>query len=383
MSGRSSRSRERSDSSRGHRSRSRREHVRSHRTSRKRRRENSCAGRDSSRNEALDTILVRLNAIEGRLSTSGSEPPHPVHECHTSSLPHATDTVAAPAESVCNATNKIVTALTSLITKPSHYYISNFDPKLHDFDVWCAEVDKGREINRWDDRECLSRIGRCLKGDARMWLDDWVSNDRSWTNFKVDFRSLCPRNIDIANILFDVMKTDSNNFSTYAEYARKTLLRLNIVKGLSDDLKTAIVIRGITDPQIKATASNAKLHYNELVEFLSVYTKPKIDSRNTRNFVRQSNSHNVSKNRASKPDMKCFNCGDVGHTKFHCTKRVKKDSLRNTVDPVVPKTTPTCTYCSRTGHTVDKCFTKQRVESKGQNSTNVNFCQTTSDVVIQ
>lgn len=60
----------------------------------------------------------------------------------------------------------------------------------------------------------------------------------------------------IANILFDAMKIDSNNFPFYAEYVRKSLLRLSIVKGLLDDLKTTIVIRGITDPQIKANTSN-------------------------------------------------------------------------------------------------------------------------------
>lgn len=59
------------------------------------------------------------------------------------------------------------------------------------------------------------------------------------------------------------MKTDSNIFPSFAENARKSLLRLNIVKGLSDGVKTAIVIRGIANPQIKATVSDAKLQHNE------------------------------------------------------------------------------------------------------------------------
>lgn len=383
MSGRSSRSHVRSDSSRRHRSGSCKERVDSHRVSRKRRRDKSNTKRDSSRDRALNTILVRLNAIEDVLSTSGSEPPRPVRD-HTPPLPIVTNTATAPVENSCDTTSKIVSALTSLVTKSGHYYISNFDPKVHDFDVWCAEVDKGRDINHWDDRECLSRIGRCLKGEARTWLDDWVSNDRSWTNFKVEFRSLCPRNIDIANILFDVMKTDSNSFPSYAEYARKSLLRLNIVKGLSDDLKTAIIIRGITDPQIKATATNAKLKHNELVEFLSVYTKPKIDSRTTRYFDRSHKSSDYHKHKTSKTNTKCHNCGDVGHTKYNCSKRQKTESRKPTAGSVVQNKNPiSCTYCSKVGHTVDKCFVKQRDESNRQNSSNVNFCQTTSDIITQ
>lgn len=83
-------------------------------------------------------------------------------------------------------------------------------------------------INRWDDRECLARIGNCLKGDARIRLNEWATNDRTWYSFKREFQSLCPRRIDTANILFDVMKTNSDNYPTYAEYARRSLLRLRI-----------------------------------------------------------------------------------------------------------------------------------------------------------
>lgn len=381
MSGRSSRSGKRADGTRRHRSRSRKGRSHSHRVSRRRRRDDTCDDRDSPRNQALDTILVRLNAIEDRLSTTNSisEPSRPLRECHT---PPPLVTATPSADHACDTTNKLVNALTSLITKPSQYYISNFDPNLHDFDVWCAEVDRGRELNRWDDRECLSRIGRCLRGDARTWLDDWVSSDRTWTNFKLEFRSLCPRNVDIANVLFDVMKTDSNSFTSYAEYARKSLLRLNIVKGLSDDLKTAIVIRGITDPQVKAAASNAKLQYNELVEFLSVYIKPKYNSQTTRNFVRTPNvsSSDPRKHKAPKSNIKCYGCGDIGHTKSHCSKRPRTDTnISATVaSGSNSRTAPlACTYCSKVGHTADKCFAKQRVESKGQDKSNV--CHTTPD----
>lgn len=70
------------------------------------------------------------------------------------------------------------------------------------------------------------------------------------------------------------MNTDSDHHLTYAEYARRSLLRLRIVTGLSDELIVAIIIRGITDPQIRATAANAKLMPSELVNFLSIYVKP-------------------------------------------------------------------------------------------------------------
>lgn len=376
MPGRHSRSKKRDDGSRKSRD-----------SSRRRRRDSPHSCRDDPRNQALDTILARLDAIEDRFSATSDS----VSILQGPARDNLTPPPAAtrnPGESVpnMNTTDKIVSALSALVqAKPTHYYISNFDPNIHDFDVWCAEVDRGRELNGWDDRECLSRIGSCLKGDARTWLNDWVSSDRSWSNFKLEFRSLCPRTIDVASILFDVMSRDCKSFATYAEYARKSLLRLNIVKGLSDDLKTAIIIRGITDPQVKAAASNAKLQLNQLVEFLSVYAKPKAESRSTHNPARSSNErHPESRKRSSsKSDKRCFNCDAVGHTKLHCPKQKKTESIKsNTVSSAQKKSSLTCTHCKKAGHTVDRCFAKQRAEAESKNATNVNFCRSLSETVI-
>ncbi|CAH1643592.1 unnamed protein product [Spodoptera littoralis] len=84
------------------------------------------------------------------------------------------------------------------------------------------------------------------------------------------------------------MSSTSDKFTTYTEYARMSLLRLNIVRGLLDELKTAIVIRGISDPQVKAAATNDKLQPKDLVEFLSVYVKPKNTQSATGNPIRSS-----------------------------------------------------------------------------------------------
>ncbi|XP_045492375.1 uncharacterized protein LOC123691836 [Colias croceus] len=184
------------------------------------------------------------------------------------SLPSSADAVLS------EVLDKITTINAVNPVRSNHICISSFDPALNDFNVWCEEVDHLCRINRWDDRECLARIGNCLKGDARVWLSEWSTNERSWSIFKRDFQSLCPRRIDSANILFEVMKTDSDRYPTYAEYARSSLLRLRVVKGLSEELISAIIIRGITDPQIRAAATNANLLPCDLVGFLSIYIKP-------------------------------------------------------------------------------------------------------------
>lgn len=384
----------------------------------------------SENDQVLDTILSKLRAIEDRLDTPPPpeisiqasprhsstplppllQPPHEIMEQRIVAQPEvqgvrssaesehsrATSTGpyrAAPAADV--VTERIVNALSSFAqARPTHYYISSFDPQVHNFDVWCAEVDKARESNRWTDNECLSRVAGCLKGDARLWLSDWVTNDRSWTNFKLEFRSLCPRNIDVANILFEVMCTDSKNYATYANYARSSLLRLNIVTGLSDELKTAIIIRGITDPQIRAAATNAKLKPLDIVEFLSVFAKPKLEPRATHDPARlhKPSSVNFRKRDLHKSESRltCFKCGGTGHKRVNCFKKPRIESTienereipsTNNVNQGTPllsaskRPVVTCTYCHKNGHTADICFAKQRAETNNRRSSNVNLCR--------
>lgn len=208
-------------------------------------------------------------------STSASEVPTSQHELVSPAMGASLESPACnvgstqPEDMMTHAAERLLAAITRAQVRSNHYFVSDFDPSVHDFDTWCVEVEKARILNRWDDGECLARVGHCLKGEARTWLSQWTSNIRLWSSFKLELSALCPRSVDVANILYDVMRTESDKYSTYAEYARKSLLKLRIVKGLSDGLLTAIIIRGITDPQIRAMATNAKLSTDSIVEFLS------------------------------------------------------------------------------------------------------------------
>ncbi|CAH2216759.1 jg2291 [Pararge aegeria aegeria] len=130
------------------------------------------------------------SVVEGRESAMPSSPGRPV---------------SAMTDRDASGTDRIIEAIGSINTtvrSNQSYYISNFDPSIHDIDIWCEEVERAKSTNYWNDNECLSRIGNCLKGDARTWLNEWVSNDRSWSNFKKKFKPLCPRIPGIASILY-------------------------------------------------------------------------------------------------------------------------------------------------------------------------------------
>ncbi|KAL0811097.1 hypothetical protein ABMA28_010365 [Loxostege sticticalis] len=369
--------------------------------------------------QQLQTIISRLNALEDNSRNIGAgtacsdmppralpAPAQPERSC-TPPLPDVPSELgepcaglltAPPSETTVGAamsefTDKLVTAITAINpVRSNQIYISNFDPSLNDFNVWCNEVDNLRNINRWDDRECLARVGNCLKGSARLWLDEWTTNDRTWTNFKRDFQSLCPRRVDSASILFNVMKTSSDNYPTYAEYARRSLLRLRIVNGLSEELISAIIIRGICDPLIRAAATNANLLPGDLVGFLSIYIKPdRTEQARARPRVVPGRSNDLYVNSRKReypsgPRSKCFTCRNFGHKQYDCPKRLKlTDGIDKSQNSVSRPTTSTssqskpspCTFCKKNGHRVEDCFAKQRSEFRGK--ANVNFCRETVD----
>lgn len=54
--------------------------------------------------------------------------------------------------------------------------------------------------------------------------------DLKWSNFKDEFKTLCSRKLDYANILFECLNTIFDKYTRNAKYARRTLLSLRVVK---------------------------------------------------------------------------------------------------------------------------------------------------------
>lgn len=372
------RSRSRSRHSETHRNRSRtratsrsRERSRSRSVhSRRRRSKSRSYPQECTVKDTLSAIMSRLTAIEEN-TASGSHIP----STHRGSTP--------PLDQNSPTTRTLADAIGLLVSskRSNSYYVSNFDPATNNFEVWCNEVERARLTNRWDDSECFSRVAHCLRGDAKVWLNEWSTNDRSWSNFVKEFKSLCPQKINYAQILHEVINTTSERFQSYAEYARRSLLRLRVINGLSEELMVQVVIHGISDVQVRAAATNADLTIENLVSFLSTYVKPARKADNNRNPDKAiPSSSSMTKKRHSngsgRADNKCFNCGQTGHFKHQCPNKsnfLDKHNGRDTLDKRDKhgnSSKPVCSFCKKLGHKESDCFAKAR--SQAQNSSNSN-----------
>ncbi|XP_041973936.1 uncharacterized protein LOC121729479 [Aricia agestis] len=137
----------------------------------------------------------------------------------------------------------------------------------------------------------------------------------------------------------------------------------------------AIVIRGIRDPHIKACATNAKLTIDNMVDFLSTFTKPTSKSLPMSSFSQQSRHKSTFKR-----ILKCFICGDTQHKQVNCPKKPKQKT--NSQILALPsssdnssKSNLSCAYCKKGGHDITSCFAKQRSDAQ-RNKNKVNFCST-------
>lgn len=331
------------------------------------------AGRRPTGGSALDVVVDSHESqsytpprLLGSAKVNHSIPTNSGHSVQSTSA-----VVHSDASALAHAL--ITTIKSAQPIRSQHYFVSNFDPTINNIDAWCDEVDRARDANGWSDHECLSRVASCLKGDARIWLTEWVTNDRTWSNFKKEFKPLCPSRLDFANILFDAMKTTSDSYRTYAEYARRTLLRLRVVQGLSEELRTLIVIKGIDSPQVRAAAANASLTPDNLVSFLSIYVKPNRTKNDARpQAAKVATNNQFLQNSAICSESKCYNCNQRGHISRDCPKKYKP-----LFGPAPPSNSNNqlvivCSFCKKPGHNESTCFAKAR--SEPHNQRNVNLC---------
>lgn len=169
------------------------------------------------------------------------------------------------------------------------------------------------------------------------------------------------------------MNTNTDKFPTYAEYARRSLLRLRIVKAVSEELMVQIILRGINDAQIRAAALNSNLTVENLVSFMAIYVKPKANSKFD---SRRPTSNNFPKKHQ---DVRCHDCGQLGHICNDCPKKINDDKSQSKIIITDDKSKPICSFCNKVGHKENYCFSKLRTSAQNNTQKSLNLCTQITD----
>lgn len=269
-----------------------------------------------------------------------------------------------------------------------------FDPeKMHNgAESWCKNIeDLGAELN-WSSLQMVAKAGKALRGSAFSWFESWEPEHRDWETFRQDLVALFPTKKNLTEKLTKAVLYNSESAETYAEYAREKILLLKKTKvSFTEEQLVELVCGGVRDVNVRMASFNSSVNTtNELITLFSSYSKnPRKRPFDKNATVDDSGTSTAKKPRTDFATKHCFTCGQKGHIQFQCPKNSNNnkngsDSEARPKSKVIPTTSNKnlkCEYCKKEGHSIEKCWTKQRVDREKQNNKPVN-CMTQSGLKL-
>ncbi|KAL0810525.1 hypothetical protein ABMA28_010646 [Loxostege sticticalis] len=224
----------------------------------------------------------------------------------------------------------------------NHYSMSTnalpeFDPsnKEQTVDSWINKVEECASLYNWSETQLLHYALPKLAGLAKVWYNGLRSLKFNWAEWKQQLTTQFPTVENFAQILHEMLnrKVKPNEpLETYYYHKVNLLNRCDI----SGKRAVDCILDGVDDKGLRLGAQAA--NYLQPEELLSFFKTIKMDDFkiNRPAFIKR-RSDGASD--TVKPNvLRCFNCNEVGHPSFKCTK------------PLL-----TCSICKRLGHISVNC----------------------------
>ncbi|VEN56960.1 unnamed protein product [Callosobruchus maculatus] len=279
--------------------------------------------------------------------------------------------------------------LTTLLRDFLHRSVPNeglrlpkFVPGKDDPQQWANEISEMAAELGWSDTTIMAQIGDCFEGEAGEWFKVWSPIDRrSWANLKVDICESFAGTLNFGKLMYDAISFTSNGCSTFSQYARLKLQKINCLKlPFSQSQIISMICFGIADVSLQAQMIQAgHSSVTDLISHLCrIQTKP---AGNKLGHSAPTILNNASSKipHQVKNTLRCYNCGLVGHPKFLCPQNnTQGRGIKRERDNPKPGTSNTCDLCEKPGHTVDKCFAKKR--QKSDHYKKINMCHSSKPI---
>ena len=257
--------------------------------------------------------------------------------------------------------------------------VPEYDPSTRRMTTkqWIHCLEQFKEIFRWSETTVIYHMQSRLRGVAREWYDNLREYRKSWEEWKEMLTVTFPEPRDHASAL-ERMKARTKMYNESYEayyFAKVALLRLC---QLTPWQEVDHILDGITDRVVRYTAkANGYETPEELYQRCLLRFAPEDSSR------------------TEKPNMKCRNCGKIGHIARNCRqqhslskndfekkssfptkeqKNVKLEGKRENIhsDPrhqTSEKKPKKCENCGAIGHVTEKCWQKQKQAFRKPEST--------------
>lgn len=211
--------------------------------------------------------------------------------------------------------------------------VPEFDPanKEQTVDLWISKVDECAKLYKWSEMQLLHYALPKLAGVAKVWYQGLPSLNFSWLEWKEKLSKTFPTVQNYAQLLHEMLERKvrhNESLETYFYHKLSLLNRCDITGKRAVDC----LIYGLEDKGMRLGAQAA--NYSQPEDLLSYFKSIKIEDakdRTTRPIFSKPNSILPS-------NIKCFNCNEVGHPSFKCTK------------PLI-----SCDICKRLGHQSVHC----------------------------
>lgn len=298
----------------------------------------------------------------------GSKTPHPKNDDHRRSL-YTPENIPVETSPIKDSNVDLIKEFLNIIKAGAGNresfsssvlanVIPEFDPlvKEQTVNVWIDKVDECAEIYNWSDKQTIHYALPKLSGIAKTWYQGLPSIKHTWLEWKAMLRESFPATENYAELLTEMLNRRVRPGESLELYYFAKVNLLNRCKIFGKQAVDCLLY-GVDDRGVRLGAQAAKFDKSE--DVLEFFKTIKSQNRNQLDYThnrdrRQNNlsatnsraAENIARNNNSthhKGQVRCFNCGGVGHPSFKCPKPLIK-----------------CTICNFLGHEASSC-----VKSKG------------------